>query len=74
MARGGEEDREETVSSVIPSYTLDGMDQGVEYGIKVRAQYGGAFGEWSDKSFVTAFNLTTGTPTVDLDRITYSLD
>ena len=68
----GEEDREETVSSVIPSYTLDEVDQGVEYGLKVRAQYGDAFGKWSDKSFVTAFNLTTGTPTVVLDRSTYS--
>ena len=68
----GEEDREETVSSVIPSYTLDEVDQGVEYGLKVRAQYGDAFGKWSDKFFVTAFNLTTGTPTVDLDLRTYS--
>ena len=68
----GEEDREETVSSVIPSYTLDEVYEGAEYGIKVRAQYGDAFGKWSDKSFVTAFNLTTGTPTVVLDRSTYS--
>ena len=68
----GEEDHEETVSSVIPSYTLDEVYEGAEYGIKVRAQYGDAFGKWSDKSFVTAFNLTTGTPTVVLDRSTYS--
>ena len=69
----GREDREKTESTTLPSYTLyEMLTEGDEYGIKVRAQYGDTFGKWSDKYFVTAFNLITGMPTVSLDRSIYS--
>ena len=45
------------------SYTISGLDPGIEYQVKVRARYNDGTGDWSPVERIVAYGEATATPT-----------